>query len=266
MPRPHFVEDYERLVAKLMSSHPLDEAMSLAVGGLYDEIGRDSADILVGLGLRDDMSIVDLGCGSGRVAKHLGLRFPNLTYTGIDIVQALLNYAREQSPAHFRFIKHQELSIPLESESVDFLIAFSLFTHLLHEETYLYMSEAKRVLKPNGNFAFSFVEFAAAHHWRIFEDMVAQRKQDMQWGHLNMFIERSVIRLWADRIGFDVLSIGECALGQSLAVLARPSEILPPADFDPARYLELNPDVAAAGADPVRHYLDFGRREGRRFR
>jgi ubiquinone/menaquinone biosynthesis C-methylase UbiE len=222
MPRAHFVEDYERLVAKLMASHPLDEAMSLAVGGMYDEMGRASADILMDLGLRGDMSFVDLGCGSGRVAKHLGLRFPNLSYTGIDIVQQLLNYASEQSPTHFRFIKHQEISIPLESESADFLVAFSVFTHLLHEETYLYMSEAKRVLKRNGKLVFSFLEFADSHHWGIFDSTVTERKQDLQRNHLNIFIERPVIRLWADRLGFDVMSIGECALGQSLAVLARP--------------------------------------------
>ena len=36
--------------------------------------------------------------------------------------------------------------------------------------------------------------------------------------------------------------------------------------FDPAAYLAANPDVAAAGVDPVLHYLDFGRYEGRRLR
>jgi SAM-dependent methyltransferase len=39
-----------------------------------------------------------------------------------------------------------------------------------------------------------------------------------------------------------------------------------PAEFDRVRYLVLHPDVAAAGMDPVRHYLDFGWREGRRLR
>jgi hypothetical protein len=33
MPTVHFFEDYERHVAELMASHPLDEAMSLAVRG-----------------------------------------------------------------------------------------------------------------------------------------------------------------------------------------------------------------------------------------
>ena len=34
--------------------------------------------------------------------------------------------------------------------------------------------------------------------------------------------------------------------------------------FDPERYLELNPDVRAAGVDPYRHYLQHGAIEGRR--
>lgn len=36
-----------------------------------------------------------------------------------------------------------------------------------------------------------------------------------------------------------------------------------PDDFDPLFYLQMNPDVAAAGFDPVAHYLQYGRREGR---
>ena len=43
----HFVEDYERHVARLMRDHPIDEAMSLAVGGAYDIIGRIEAEALV---------------------------------------------------------------------------------------------------------------------------------------------------------------------------------------------------------------------------
>ncbi|MDX2156195.1 MAG: phytanoyl-CoA dioxygenase family protein [Hyphomicrobiaceae bacterium] len=39
-----------------------------------------------------------------------------------------------------------------------------------------------------------------------------------------------------------------------------------PADFDARRYLELNPDVKAAKADPVQHYLNHGMRERRRYR
>jgi hypothetical protein len=36
--------------------------------------------------------------------------------------------------------------------------------------------------------------------------------------------------------------------------------------FNPERYLELNPDVKAAGVDPYRHYLQHGAAEGRRLK
>ena len=39
-----------------------------------------------------------------------------------------------------------------------------------------------------------------------------------------------------------------------------------PADFDPRRYLALNPDVAAAGVDARKHFLRHGIREKRRYK
>jgi hypothetical protein len=36
--------------------------------------------------------------------------------------------------------------------------------------------------------------------------------------------------------------------------------------FDPALYLEANPDVAMAAVDPVLHYVEFGKAENRRIR
>lgn len=39
-----------------------------------------------------------------------------------------------------------------------------------------------------------------------------------------------------------------------------------PKDFDPVKYLLLNPDVKKAGADPITHYINFGRLEGRSFK
>jgi SAM-dependent methyltransferase len=39
-----------------------------------------------------------------------------------------------------------------------------------------------------------------------------------------------------------------------------------PDDFDGSAYLEANPDVARAQVDPAAHYLQFGRREGRRLK
>ena len=67
----HFVEDYERLVSALVAARPLDEAMSMVVGGLYNEIGKIELDILRHSGLRNQMFLIDLGCGSGRLSTAL---------------------------------------------------------------------------------------------------------------------------------------------------------------------------------------------------
>ena len=51
------------------------------------------------------------------------------------------------------------------------------------------------------------------------------------------------------------------------AVAPPPPYVSPlPADFDPAAYLALNPDVRAAGMEAETHFLDAGRSEGRRYR
>jgi methylase of polypeptide subunit release factors len=92
----HFVEDYERHVEALLEAHPIDEAMSLAVGGLYETVGAIESNLLRYLGLREHMSITDLGCGSGRLANALSKAL-TLNYIGIDIVQSLLNYAATRS-------------------------------------------------------------------------------------------------------------------------------------------------------------------------
>jgi cyclopropane fatty-acyl-phospholipid synthase-like methyltransferase len=49
--------------------------------------------------------------------------------------------------------------------SADIVIAFSVFTHLLHEECYAYLQDAARVLTPGGKFVFSFFEFDMASRY-----------------------------------------------------------------------------------------------------
>src|SRR5690349_21386824 len=114
----HFVEDYKRHVDSLVASHPLDEAMSLAVGGGYGPIGALIADRLIGFGLKSGHRVIDLGCGSGRVASALAKRV-EIQYLGTDVVPALLDYAKTKCPPHYRFMDHPHLSIPSADTSAD---------------------------------------------------------------------------------------------------------------------------------------------------
>jgi ubiquinone/menaquinone biosynthesis C-methylase UbiE len=226
----HFVEDYEKHVTHLIAHHPLDEAMSRAVGGEtvadYKTIGQIEAQLLRSLGLARGMHLVDLGCGSGRLAAELhGVL--DITYVGIDIIQSLLDYAKTKAPT-YQFIRHRDLSIPLSAGSADMICAFSLFTHLLHTETYIYLEEAVRVLKPGGRMVFSFLEFEELAHWDIFVRTKNARKTCNP--PLDMFIERNAINTWATHLDLIVEQfiagagpIGDFpGLGQSAVVLRKP--------------------------------------------
>jgi SAM-dependent methyltransferase len=228
MAKFHFVEDYEKHVDDLIRRYPIDEAMSRAVGGDYARIGELELDILRHGGLKDGMAVFDLGCGSGRLAYALGKSGIHVDYVGTDIVQALLDYAKTRSPSHYRFLRHANLSVPVENSSLDIACAFSVFTHLLHHETYLYLEDMHRALKPGGRVIFSFLEFAEPGHWNVFEYTVNHQRKGIPIP-LNSFVDRGVIELWCSKLGFEVVefiegsrAIGDSApLGQATAILSR---------------------------------------------
>jgi hypothetical protein len=66
------------------------------------------------------------------------------------------------------------------------------------------------------------LEFAEPAHWQVFEGTPKAP-------HLNAFIERPVIRLWAEKLGFEVQEFidagiavkGSSALGQSTVILTK---------------------------------------------
>ncbi|SEI42831.1 class I SAM-dependent methyltransferase [Paraburkholderia diazotrophica] len=227
----HFVEDYEKFVSQLVKTYPIDEAMAMAVGGNFEHTGRVETNLLLHAGLCDGMKVFDLGCGSGRLAVSLSKSGINLQYMGTDVVQALLDYAKSKTPSHFEFKRHLDISIPAADASIDIACAFSVFTHLLHYETYLYLEDMRRALKPGGLIVFSFLEFAEKGHWHVFESTVdAQRVK--QVGHLNTFIERNAIQAWAEHLKLEVVQfidggtpvLDGAPLGQATVILQRPVE------------------------------------------
>jgi len=241
-PRLHFVEDYRALVRDLMASFPLAEAMSRAVGGNWDALGEVEKQLLIGLGLKPEHDLIDVGCGSGRLAKALDPYLTTGHYMGTDVVPALLDYARSGAK-RWRYALVEEIGIPFADASADMVTFFSVFTHLLYEECYCYLLEARRVLKSGGYAVFSFLEYP--HNWQIFSDACSVILNGGRNVHLHTFIDRGAITCWAEHLGMEVVAFhaadeafiplskpivydngtrvdGMAALGQSLCVLRKP--------------------------------------------
>src|SRR6185369_15702116 len=82
---------YLAFVDSVLGERPEDAAMVEAVGG-GEDIGDMEATLLDRFGLAADSYVIDVGCGSGRLARPLA-RMPQLRYLGSDINQKLLDYA-----------------------------------------------------------------------------------------------------------------------------------------------------------------------------
>ena len=148
-----------------------------------------------------------MGCGTGRLAYQLN-KTGHTNYRGFDVVEDFLNFARQKcdNPGYkFEIISNEQ--IPVEQKSVDILCFFSVFTHLLHEDSYRYLLSAKEVLKDDGKIIFSFLTFNTDHHWIIFDEMV-RKDSDV---HFNQFITNEQIEIWAQRLDLkiDFINTGE---------------------------------------------------------
>jgi ubiquinone/menaquinone biosynthesis C-methylase UbiE len=112
-------------------------------------------------GLQPDGYLFDVGCGPGRLAKPLSA-YLNGRYLGIDIVPELVEHARATvDRPDWRFKVADGLTIPEKVGEANQVCFFSVLTHLLHEQSFRYLEEARRVLKPTGRIIFSFLEFGA---------------------------------------------------------------------------------------------------------
>ena len=217
---------YEQMVGGLLKALPEEEAVSHAVGGDYERVGVLEHAVLRNNGLRPDSAVVDVGCGSGRLASQLR-RYPGLRYLGTDVVPALLDYARRKAGRpDFRFERAEGLWLPVADGEADFVVFFSVFTHLLHEESYVYLMEAHRALRPGGRAIFSFLEFSVPEAWTVFDANIAWVRNRTMAGHLNVFMHRQDLRLWAERLGFRETG-RNARLGLDLTAIEAPEPVLP---------------------------------------
>src|SRR5690349_11468468 len=92
---------YRDYVDRMRSSTlPNHRAMEEAIGGDFDAIGILERELLIQQGLHPDGCVIDVGCGSGRLARPLA-EYLQGSYLGIDVVPALLAHARKISPKSF---------------------------------------------------------------------------------------------------------------------------------------------------------------------
>jgi ubiquinone/menaquinone biosynthesis C-methylase UbiE len=102
-----------------------------------------------GLALERFGSVLDFGCGCGRILRHMA-QFKNVRFHGTDYNPLLIKWCRENLP--FAQFNVNELAgrLPYEDGQFDFVYALSVFTHLPEKEQFFWLDELRRVVKPGG--------------------------------------------------------------------------------------------------------------------
>jgi len=210
---------YHAFFEQVLRGRPRDEAMIEAVGGGHD-IGDMEVTLLDRFGLAADSYVIDVGCGSGRLARPLA-RLPQMRYLGTDISQTLLDYAEKTvGRADFRFKRVDGLQIPERNCVADVVVFFSVGTHLLQEEFFLYLEDARRVLKPGGRIIFSFLDIVLPGVRVVFRETVEAARSAERF-HLNTFIGHSDIPAWADMLAMKLVALhpGDHPVGEASAAV-----------------------------------------------
>ena len=130
--------------------------------GDFDRIGRGELGLLLMEGLAPTDTLVDFGCGTGRLAVHAIPMLVGGHYIGTDVSPSMLEKAQRrvggriaQPPCRVSWMRQATTEFPLDARSVDMICAFSVFTHIEPEDSYRYLRDALRVFRPGGRFIFS---------------------------------------------------------------------------------------------------------------
>ncbi len=153
---------------------PWQSLHNVGPGDFQDSGAGLLRDLIHHAGLTPSDSVLDIGCGVGRVALPLaGFLDPNGRYIGFDVSRRAVKGCRERFAAirpDFRFewldlrngdynaggaLAEIEARFPCDDGVIDLAFAASVFSHVRIETIARYLAEAARVLKPGGRFFFT---------------------------------------------------------------------------------------------------------------
>jgi ubiquinone/menaquinone biosynthesis C-methylase UbiE len=134
----------------------------------FEVSGRTDAKALANL-VPPDASVLEIGCGTGRVMQHLAGACERLH--GIDISGEMVAQGRERLArlpnVSFHVGNGYDLA-PFESDSMDLVYSLYAFQHMPKTTAYNYLAESARVLRPDGLLRFQVPNLLRDDHFLAF--------------------------------------------------------------------------------------------------
>jgi SAM-dependent methyltransferase len=109
-----------------------------------------------GIEPQSGISLLDWGCGHGRVTRHFIRHWPQADILGMDIDADNIAWCRVNLPGGRFEASPLMPPSPLQASSIDAIFSISVMTHLAEPVQQAWLMELARILKPNGLALISF--------------------------------------------------------------------------------------------------------------
>ncbi len=166
----------------------------------FDDAGREDAShlLLPFVGAKD--SVLDVGCGLGRLLKWVAPACRSAI--GVDISKEMLARARvrleSRQNVELRLVP-VSLQIPVAGRSIDFAYFYHVSEHLEREDAYRILQEIRRCLRPNGR---ALVQFSLLEHPDNQKEFRTWAREGDEEGVRSRFYSEAEIGTLLQMVGF----------------------------------------------------------------
>ena len=124
----------------------------------FTRLGSIQLALLKAEGLVRSSRLLEFGCNVGRLARHAVPYLGEGRYLGLDFSPTMIRHARDGAdaplsqvdPKRYHFSQDDGENLGRWLQSFDFACAFSVFTHMEHEDTLRLLRQFASVLVPGG--------------------------------------------------------------------------------------------------------------------
>jgi ubiquinone/menaquinone biosynthesis C-methylase UbiE len=160
----------------------------------FEESGRVDAE-RVGRLVGPEATVLDLGCGIGRVARYMADRCRLLWAADASGVMLEMAARRLDGHPNVRLVQSRDAAIPeIPDHSVDVGYAILVLQHLEREDAFSLLEELRRVLRPGGAAYLTFPNLLSEAYLRLFLDSVDSRAV-ANLARTRMYTPEEVMRL-----------------------------------------------------------------------
>ncbi len=101
---------------------------------------------------KEELRILDFGCGDGSSAFFIRKHFPNAAVFGVDVSEKSITIAQKRNITNTIFNKFDGIKLPFKEEEFDIVFTSMVFHHIEHKLHKGVLKEICKVLKKEGRF------------------------------------------------------------------------------------------------------------------